>query len=203
MAAGSAEAEYRVKGSRFIAITRPVSDLAQAAGYREAERRRFHDATHHVYAALLGGGDQRFDDDGDPSGTAGRPTLAAIERAGLSDVAVIVTRYFGGTRLGTGGLGRAYGEAADLALERTAARTVVPGRRVLLKYSYADTGAVTRSVEANGATRLHERYGDLAELEVALPAARVDVLRAEVTEATGGRTELVELPGEMLLPVDT
>ena len=203
VAAGSAEAEYRVKGSRFIAITRPVSDLAQAAGYREAERRRFHDATHHVYAALLRGGDQRFDDDGEPSGTAGRPTLAAIERAGLSDVAVIVTRYFGGTRLGTGGLGRAYGEAADLALERTAARTVVPGRRVLLKYSYADTGAVTRSVEANGATRLHERYGDLAELEVALPAARVEVLRAEVTETTGGRAELVELPGEMLLPVDT
>ncbi|MCK5483145.1 MAG: YigZ family protein, partial [Gemmatimonadetes bacterium] len=187
----------------FIAITRPVSDLAQAAGYREAERRRFYDATHHVYAALLRGGDQRFDDDGEPSGTAGRPTLAAIERAGLSDVAVIVTRYFGGTRLGTGGLGRAYGEAADLALERTAARTVVPGRRVLLKYSYADTGAVTRSVEANGATRLHERYGDLAELEVALPAARVEVLRAEVTETTGGRAELVELPGEMLLPVDT
>ncbi len=203
VAAGSAEAECRVKGSRFIAITRPVSDLAQAAGYREAERRRFHDATHHVYAALLRGGDQRFDDDGEPSGTAGRPTLAAIERAGLSDVAVIVTRYFGGTRLGTGGLGRAYGEAADLALERTAARTVVPGRRVLLKYSYADTGAVTRSVEANGATRLHERYGDLAELEVALPAARVEVLRAEVTETTGGRTELIELPGEMLLPVDT
>ena len=203
MAAGSAEAEYRVKGSRFIAITRPVSDLAQAAGYREAERRRFHDATHHVYAALFRGGDQRFDDDGEPSGTAGRPTLAAIERAGLSDVAVVVTRYFGGTKLGTGGLGRAYGGAADLALERTAARTVVPGRRVLLKYSYADTGAVTRSVEANGATRLHERYGDLAELEVALPAARVEVLRAEVTEATGGRTELVELPGEMLLPVDT
>ena len=83
IAAGSSESEFRVKGSRFIAVARPVEDMAQAAGCRAAERRRFHDATHHVYAALLRNGDQRFDDDGEPAGTAGRPTLAAIERAGL------------------------------------------------------------------------------------------------------------------------
>lgn len=203
VAAGASEADYRIKGSRFIAVARPVSDLDHAVGFREKERRRFHDATHHVYAAILRGGDQRFDDDGEPSGTAGRPTLAAINRAGLSDVAVIVTRYFGGTKLGTGGLGRAYGAAADLALERIPVRTVVQGRRVLLTYSYADTGAVARLVESNGATRLEERYGDVAELEVALPAVRVEALRAEIEEATAGRAELVELPGETLLPLDT
>ncbi len=203
VAAGASEAEYRIKGSRFIAVARSISDLGHAVDLREKERRRFHDATHHVYAAILRGGDQRFDDDGEPSGTAGRPTLAAINRAGLSDVAVIVTRYFGGTKLGTGGLGRAYGNAADLALERMPVRTVVKGRRVLLTYAYADTGAVARSVDAIGATRLDERYGDVAELEVALPAARVEALRAEVEEATAGRTELVELPDEMLLPFDT
>jgi uncharacterized YigZ family protein len=203
VAAGASEAEYRIKGSRFIAVARSISDLGHAVDLREKERRRFHDATHHVYAAILRGGDQRFDDDGEPSGTAGRPTLAAINCAGLYDVAVIVTRYFGGTKLGTGGLGRAYGTAADLALERMPVRTVVQGRRVLLTYSYADTGAVARSVDAIGATRLDERYGDVAELEVALPAVRVEALRAEVEEATAGRTELVELPGEMLLPFDT
>ena len=203
VAAGTSEAEYRIKGSRFVAVARSISDLGHAVDLREKERRRFHDATHHVYAAILRDGDQRFDDDGEPSGTAGRPTLAAIQRAGLSDVAVIVTRYFGGTKLGTGGLGRAYGNAADLALERMPVRTVVRGRRVLLTYSYADTGAVARSVDAIGATRLDERYGDVAELEVALPAARVEALRAEVEEATAGRTELVELPDEMLLPFDT
>ena len=203
VAAGSSEEEHRVKGSRFIAVARAISDLGQAADIREVERRRFHDATHHVYAAILRGGEQRFDDDGEPSGTAGRPTLAAIERADLSDVAVIVTRYFGGTKLGTGGLARAYGAAADLALERIAVRRVVRGRRVLLTYSYPDTGAVARSVDASGARRLDERYGDVAELEVVLPASRVEMLRAEVEEATAGRTELVELPGEMSLPVDT
>ena len=203
VAAGSSEAELRVKGSRFIAIAHPAEDLDQAAGYREVERRRFHDATHHVFAASLRTGDQRFDDDGEPSGTAGRPTLAAIERAGLLDVAVIVTRYYGGTKLGTGGLGRAYGSAAELALERIPARTVVSGRRVVLTYTYPDTGAVTRLVEANGARRLEERYGEQVEVEVALPASRVAHLRDEIIEATAGRAGLVELPGEMLLPVDT
>jgi uncharacterized YigZ family protein len=192
-----------VKGSRFIAVTYPVSDLEQAAEFRDGERRRFHDATHHVYAALLRAGDLRFDDDGEPAGTAGRPTLAAIERAGLLDVVVIVTRYFGGTKLGTGGLGRAYGAAADLALERTTARTVVAGRKVLLTYSYGDTGAVTRAVEAAGAIRVREGYGEVAELEVALPVSRVAALRLEVNEATGGRVALTELPGEMLFPFDT
>ena len=129
--------------------------------------------------------------------------MAAIERAGLLDVAVIVTRYYGGTKLGTGGLGRAYGSAADLALERTPARTVVSGRRVVLTYTYPDTGAVTRLVEANGARRLEERYGEQVEVEVALPASRVAHLRDEIVEATAGRGRLVELPGEMLLPFDT
>ena len=203
MASGSSEAEHRVKGSRFIAAAHPVCDLEQAAAHRDAERRRFHDATHHVFAAFLRAGDQRFDDDGEPSGTAGRPVLAAIERSGLLDVVVVVTRYFGGTKLGTGGLGRAYGAAADLALERTPARTVVAGRRLLLTFSYADTGAVTRTVEAAGAKRLREGYGDMAELEVALPVSGVAALRREVTEATAGRASLSELPGEMLLPLDT
>lgn len=203
VAAGISEAEHRVKGSRFIAIARPVSNLAEATECRERERRRLHDATHHVYAARLHGGEERFDDDGEPSGTAGRPTLAAIQRAAITDVVVIVTRYFGGTKLGTGGLGRAYGAAADLVLDAVRVRTVVLGCRAVIEYGYTDTGAVTRLVEAIGARRLGESYGDGAELEVALPAGRVARLRAELAEATGGRSRLVELPGEMLLPLDT
>lgn len=203
VAAAPAEAEHRVKGSRFIAVTRPISDLTEATECRDVERRRFHDATHHVYAGLLHGGEARFDDDGEPSGTGGRPVLAAIERGGLTDVVVVVTRYFGGTKLGTGGLGRAYGAAADLALDRTPARKVVPGCTVRLTYAYADTGAVTRCLEANGARRLGDRYGGQVELEIALPASRVARLREELIETTAGRTTVVELPGRMLLSLDT
>jgi putative IMPACT (imprinted ancient) family translation regulator len=116
---------------------------------------------------------------------------------------VIVTRYYGGTKLGAGGLARAYAAAADLALDRVPDRVVVPGRRIVLLYSYGDTGAVARSTQAVGAVRLDERYGDQAELEVAVPESLVARLRVEVTDATAGRAELVELPGEMLLPFDT
>jgi uncharacterized YigZ family protein len=203
VATGPSEAEYRIKASRFIATAGPISDLAEASDFRDRERKRFHDATHHVYGVVLHGGQERFDDDGEPSGTAGRPTLSAIERAGLSDVVVAVTRYFGGTKLGTGGLARAYGAAADLALELVPVQTVVQGRKVLLTHSYADTGLVARLVETIGVKRLHEWYGDQVELEVALPAVRVGRLRVEVAEATAGRAALVELAGEMLLPYDT
>lgn len=203
VAAGACEAEHRVKGSRFIACASPVTDLTAASECRETERRRFHDATHHVYAVLLRSGERRFDDDGEPSGCAGRPTLAAIERAGLADVVVVVTRYFGGTKLGTGGLGRAYGTAADRVLERVRSRRVVRARRVRILYAYGDTGPIARCVESAGGVRVEERYDQRAALEVAVPVANLEALRRAVREATAGRAELTELPEETLLPFET
>jgi len=203
IATGPAEAEHRVKGSRFISVARPIATIVEAAEARDVERRRFHDATHHVFAARLATGNARFDDDGEPAGTGGRPVLAAVERAALADVVVVVTRYYGGTKLGTGGLGRAYGSAAELALERTPSQRVVWGRRLRLTFAYEDTGAVSRSTEALGASRLEERYGDKAQLDIAVPQSSVDRLRDEVAEATAGRVVIEELADGMLLPVDT
>jgi len=176
VASGQAEAEHRVKGSRFISVARSIVTLADAVEARDMERRRL---------------------------TGGRPVLAAIERAALRDVVVVVTRYYGGTKLGTGGLGRAYGTAADLALERTPIQRVVRGRHLRLTFAYEDTGAVSRSAEALGATRLGECYGDRAQLDIVLPQSGVNRLRDEVAEATAGRVLVEELPGEMLFPVDT
>jgi uncharacterized YigZ family protein len=203
IAVGSSEAEHRVKGSRFIATASPAPELDSAAEARRAERRRFHDASHHAYAVRLHDGTEKLDDDGEPSGTAGRPILAAIQGADLLDVVVVVTRYFGGTKLGKGGLARAYAAAADGALSGMRFQEVVSGRRVRLSHAYADTGAVARSIEECGANRLGERYGETVELELAVPASRVDRLRAGVAEATGGRVDFEELPDEMLLPSDT
>ena len=197
------EAETRVKGSRFIAICRPATDLAEASATRDEERRRFHDATHHVYASRLRSGEERFDDDGEPSGTAGRPVLSSIRRAGLVDAVVVVTRYFGGTKLGTGGLGRAYAAAADLALEAAGVRSVAAARRVIVSFDYGDTGTVTRCAEAAGAVRLGDHYGERAGIELAIRANRVPRFREDVAELTGGRGQVLELDGEMWLPVDT
>ncbi|MCL7971008.1 MAG: YigZ family protein [marine benthic group bacterium] len=199
----SSEVESRVKGSRFIAICRPATDSREASAVRDVERRRFHDATHHVYASRLRSGEERFDDDGEPSGTAGRPVLASIHRAGLVDVVVVVTRYYGGTKLGTGGLGRAYAAAAKCALGAAGSRSVATARKVIVSFEYADTGIVTRCAEAAGAVRLADQYGERAGLELAIRADQVDRLREEVTELTGGRGHVRELDGEMWLPLDT
>ena len=117
--AGAGEATYREKASRFMAYAFPIVD--EAAFQYEAERlaRLHHDARHHCHAWVLGvdGARKRANDAGEPQGTAGRPILRRIEAAGLTYAAVVVVRYFGGTLLGKGGLVRAYGEAAQLALQ--------------------------------------------------------------------------------------
>jgi uncharacterized YigZ family protein len=107
-----------VQGSRFVATAAAAADRRQAMAFVEEIRKEFFDATHTAFAYRLGpaGADQRAHDDGEPSGTAGKPILTAIERAGVTGVVVTVTRYFGGTKLGTGGLVRAYGGAAAEAL---------------------------------------------------------------------------------------
>lgn len=203
VATGSAEAEHRVRGSRFLAVTSPVSTLEEAAQAREAERRRFHDATHHVFAARTASGESRSDDDGEPSGTGGRPALLAIDASGLRDVVVVVTRWFGGTKLGTGGLGRAYGAVAAEALAATPARRVVRARRLLVTFAYDDTGQVSRALDRCGAVRLQERYGGGVALEVALPETLVQAFTRELAEATGGRATAALQGGGMLLPLDT
>ncbi len=114
--ADAASAEHRERGSRFIAFVRAVSSESEARDFRAEIRRRFHDATHHVLAARLAAGTELLDDDGEPSGTGRRPVLDALAGSGLTDAAVVVTRYFGGTKLGTGPLARAYATAAAQAL---------------------------------------------------------------------------------------
>ncbi|MCA9739293.1 MAG: YigZ family protein, partial [Gemmatimonadetes bacterium] len=109
----------RIKGSRFIADLVPVSDAAQADAAVDAARAAFPDARHHCFAWRVGarGDTFRFGDDGEPAGSAGRPILQHLEGLDVTDAVLVVTRYFGGTKLGVGGLIRAYGGAAAAALE--------------------------------------------------------------------------------------
>ena len=104
---GPASAEIRERGSRFLALAAPAESDAEARLFRDGERARFHDATHHVWAFRGSTGEERWDDDGEPAGTGGRPILAAIDSSRVFNVVVVVTRWFGGTKLGTGGLARA------------------------------------------------------------------------------------------------
>ncbi|MTV27027.1 DUF1949 domain-containing protein [Nitriliruptoraceae bacterium ZYF776] len=127
--AGPVRAEIEVARSRFVCDLAPAADEGAAAAVLAAARREFHDARHHGSAWVLGpdGDTVRWNDDGEPSGTTGAPMLAVLQGAALSDVVAVVTRYFGGTLLGAGGLVRAYGDAVRAALsaaERVARRTL-------------------------------------------------------------------------------
>lgn len=190
-----ATAELREKGSRFLAVAAPAATEEQAREVREGERREHHDATHHVLAWRSAGGEERCDDDGEPSGTGGRPVLGAIDSAGLADVVVVVTRWFGGTKLGTGGLARAYGASAARALLDVPTVCVRPGRVLRIRHAWEDTGAVAAALDGAGGRRVAERYGAGAELDVAIPEREADGLVAALRDATAGRARVVTLPG--------
>ena len=134
------EAEIKVQRSRFVGIACPVVSEEEARDRLDSISRRFHDARHVCYGYRLGLGPKavtRRNDDGEPSGSAGEPIVKAIERSAVTDVLVAVVRYFGGVKLGTGGLARAYGETADLALAGAEKRDVLLGRHFTVNFAYA------------------------------------------------------------------
>lgn len=132
--------EMRVRNSRFIATLAPAFSVEEARAFVERMRQEFTDATHNVPAYVVGHGASvtaHCNDDGEPSGTAGRPVLAVLQGSGLGDAALVVTRYFGGTKLGTGGLVRAYGDAARAVVVETPRAERVPTHTVRVTVPYA------------------------------------------------------------------
>ena len=190
--ASRAEAELTVRGSRFLALAVPVQDLAECEAELGARRKLRHDATHHCYAYRLGpgGGAWRANDDGEPAGTAGKPILAVIDGAGLSDVLVVVTRYFGGTKLGVGGLARAYRDAAAGAVQRGGRAAKLLSVILDVEVTHDRVGPVMRAVAGAGGTLLSSRYDAEVLLSVRIRRSRLDGLRASLLEATSGRARL-------------
>lgn len=187
--AAPGEAETRVKASVFLATAWPVASEDEARSILAAREKAMWDANHHCSAWRLRGGIARANDAGEPGGSAGAPILAAIEGAGLVDVVVIVTRWFGGTKLGVGGLVRAYGEAAALALEAAPRRAGIVAARLRVRYPYPHTAAVMRVLERAGAAAIEHGYepaGDAGVVELSIPASAEERVRDELREATSG-----------------
>ena len=203
--ASAAEAETRVRGSRFLALAAPVRDEEGARALVESRQRERFDATHHCSAWRLHEGGWRANDAGEPSGSAGAPILAAIDGAGVRDCAVVVTRYYGGTKLGVGGLVRAYGEAAALALRGAPRLRAVPAELCRIRYAYEHTAAVMRTLERAGAARVEHGFsagGTDGVVRFALPGGAGPLLDEALREQTSGavtaertgRTVLYEPP---------
>lgn len=177
----------RVRGSRFVADIAPVSDEASALSFVAAVRRREPDATHHCWAFRLAGGRGRSDDDGEPGGTAGAPIQRHLAGADLADVVVVVSRWFGGTRLGRGGLARAYGAAARAAIDG-ALPVVRPVVAVLdLDHDYDVSSAVESALASHGVEVLEAAYGARVSLRVAVRRRDASTFSTALSEATAGR----------------
>ena len=165
---GGGEGIYKDRGSRFIARAYPVETEDDVKAVLEVLRREFHDARHHCYAYRLGLKADRYraNDDGEPSGSAGRPILGQIDSAGLSDVAVIVVRYFGGIKLGIPGLIRAYKSATADALEKAAKCEKIAGSWMRLRFGYGSMPEVMKAVKDLGLQQRSQDFGLDCTLEV-------------------------------------
>jgi uncharacterized YigZ family protein len=190
-----APAELRLRGSRFLGQALRADDQAQAQAALLAQRKARFDATHHCWALRLGPPErplERGDDGGEPSGTAGVPILGALQRAQIYDCCLVVTRWYGGTKLGMGGLARAYAEAAAQALAAAPRRTVWRTAELGVACSYDDLGAVEATLaRAGDAVREVSRaFEPHLQLRVTVLRSRAEPLQAALREATGARAAL-------------
>lgn len=185
--------EIEEKKSRFICAVRPVHSEKEAAEFIEATKKRYWDASHTCSAFVLGSRQEvtRCSDDGEPGGTAGRPMLEVLLGEGLCDVAAVVTRYFGGTLLGTGGLVRAYSGAVKEALAHAETGMMRYGVRLKIGTDYNSVGRIQHLLGKRGILSEAE-YGEAVSFLVTVPAAEAEALRKEITEATNGKAVLTE-----------
>jgi uncharacterized YigZ family protein len=185
----NARAELRVANSRFIASLSPVDSVGSAREFVASIRREFPDASHHVPAFVVGGGNSVTEfcsDDGEPSGTSGRPLLAVLKGSGLGNVAVVVTRYFGGTLLGTGGLVKAYSEAGRAVLAQVRRAELVETLRVSFTVPYHLFDRARLLVSDAGATIVSEEFLENVRVVVDIAAARIELLAGPLSEASSG-----------------
>lgn len=187
--AADQQAEIKIKGSRFIGEAILVEDEAEALDRLAGIRKREYNATHHCWAYRVGIASDKFrySDDGEPSGTAGQPILRQIDGRGLTNILVVVTRYYGGTKLGTGGLVRAYGDAAAAVLDLCKINEHIVRQELVVKFAYADTSPAMHTIDNFDAIIASSNYGDDTELTLAIRKSEVEAFCAAFVENLGGR----------------
>ena len=183
--------EEEIKRSRFITTVAYAPTLAEARDFLATMRAEFADASHNCWAHVIGPpgstGQAGMSDDGEPHGTAGRPMLTVLLHAGIGDVTAVVTRYFGGTLLGTGGLVKAYSGGVQLALATLPTVERVPSATLDLVVDYAAITPLQRMLPAYEATIVSQEFGVDAGYRIKLPLEQVDAFQAALLELTNGQ----------------
>lgn len=186
--------EIKVRGSRFIGTAMPIASRDDAAVALDTLRKEFWDATHNCYAWRLApdGLQYRFADDGEPSGSAGKPILFVLQQRDLLNTLVVVTRYFGGTRLGVAGLARAYGETAAAVLDLVTVTTQFERDTLQVFTTYDDMRAVRQLVERY-ALSFDEEFRDVITYRMQIRSELVEEFAAQLTETSQGRAGMINL----------
>lgn len=181
--------EYEEKKSRFIAGIYPVNNEAEVASIIESVRKKYWDARHNCYAFVIGDNNEmtRCSDDGEPAGTAGKPILEVITKSELHNCLIIVTRYFGGTLLGTGGLVRAYTQASKEAVSNCRLAKKIPGVLYNVTTDYNGIGKIQYAMANMSAQIKDTVYTDIVRMEILIEKEREEMLIKEITETTNGR----------------
>jgi len=186
-------AKTKVKGSRFLAESKLVVSVEEMQTALERIRKREYAATHHCYAYRVGLFDRmtfKYSDDGEPSGAAGRPIYDVISGHNLTNVLIVVTRYFGGTKLGTGGLVRAYSEAAKLVVEKSGTKEnfITESIKVEIEFPFYDQ--LVKILPRYAAKQTKADYSDRVALELEVRQSRAAELIAEISQLSGGKARI-------------
>ncbi len=186
------EGEIVEKKSRFIAHVQATCTEEAAAAFIEAEKKRYWDARHHCYAYIIGeqGETVRYSDDGEPSGTAGRPILEVLTGSGIRNLTLVVTRYFGGTLLGTGGLVRAYTQAAQAGLADSRVAVMRYGHTLTVETDYHGIGKIQYLLGQRGIPIEDSVYTEQVTVRFHVPCEEKDKLIKDITEATAGAAKV-------------
>lgn len=188
------EGEIVEKKSRFIATVRPVESEEEASAFIAEMKKKYWNATHNCSAFVVGEHNeiQRSNDDGEPSGTAGHPMLDVLLGEGIHNAAVVVTRYFGGTLLGTGGLVRAYSKSVQAGLAGCTVLEKKKGFLVCMETDYSGIGKIQYILGQKGLLVTNSEYTDKVTVETLVPEAELKALKEDITEGTNGRTRYLD-----------
>jgi uncharacterized YigZ family protein len=170
---------YKEKGSRFIAIALPIGSVEDVKPLLDRIRKEYHDARHHCYAYKVGKDqpDHRYNDDGEPSGTAGKPIFGQIESFNMTNILIVVVRYFGGIKLGTGGLIQAYRAASRDALENSQAVTKTVMMGFSLRFPYLILNDVMRIVKEEELKIVEQDFSEAGKMKLMVRKGRFEVVR--------------------------
>jgi len=190
---GSAEIEIKIKASKFIGQVFSCLSADEAVSILESIRKKSYDANHHCYAYRVGLGKNvvfRYSDDGEPNGTAGKPIYDRLEGQELTNLILIVTRYFGGTKLGTGGLTHAYSDTAKAVLEKAGTLEKQITDQIPMVVQFSDYSPVERTVHQLGGKIVESDFSDIVKLTVQIRLSLVDKLKGSLIDLTSGRIKI-------------